>query len=128
MVELIRRFTWNFFRLENEHLNNCGQFRAVRDISIAPITTGINFTLIHSKLSKESGIRSRRKTTAWQTIVEEENTETTDDVTMDDLESNTADSVDTQMSTCDTAVILEVNEINATVKDVVSLLEPSKSV
>ena len=28
---------WNFFRLENEHLNNCGQFRAVRDISISPI-------------------------------------------------------------------------------------------
>ena len=27
---------WNFFRLENEHLNNCGQFRAVRDISIKP--------------------------------------------------------------------------------------------
>ncbi|KAF7493666.1 Xenotropic and polytropic retrovirus receptor 1 [Sarcoptes scabiei] len=25
------------FRLENEHLNNCGEFRAVRDISIAPI-------------------------------------------------------------------------------------------
>jgi hypothetical protein len=34
---LNRRFVWNFFRLENEHLNNCGQFRAVRDISIAPI-------------------------------------------------------------------------------------------
>ena len=32
-----RRFVWNYFRLENEHLNNCGQFRAVRDISIAPI-------------------------------------------------------------------------------------------
>ena len=32
-----RRFVWNFFRLENEHLNNCGQFRAVRDISIAPL-------------------------------------------------------------------------------------------
>lgn len=28
---------WNFFRLENEHLNNCGKFRAVRDISVAPI-------------------------------------------------------------------------------------------
>lgn len=28
---------WNFFRLENEHLNNCGQFRVVRDISIHPI-------------------------------------------------------------------------------------------
>ena len=36
-LELFRRFVWNFFRLENEHLNNCGEFRAVRDISIAPI-------------------------------------------------------------------------------------------
>ena len=25
------------FRLENEHLNNCGKFRAVRDISVAPL-------------------------------------------------------------------------------------------
>ena len=32
-----RRFVWNFFRLENEHLNNCGQFRVVRDISIRPL-------------------------------------------------------------------------------------------
>ena len=32
-----RRFIWNFFRLENEHLNNCGEFRAVRDISINPL-------------------------------------------------------------------------------------------
>ena len=31
------RFVWNFFRLENEHLNNCGKFRAVRDISVAPL-------------------------------------------------------------------------------------------
>jgi len=36
-LEVIRRFIWNFFRLENEHLNNCGKFRAVRDISVAPI-------------------------------------------------------------------------------------------
>uniref|UniRef100_A0A0A9YJX7 Xenotropic and polytropic retrovirus receptor 1 n=1 Tax=Lygus hesperus TaxID=30085 RepID=A0A0A9YJX7_LYGHE len=35
--EVFRRFIWNFFRLENEHLNNCGKFRAVRDISVAPI-------------------------------------------------------------------------------------------
>ena len=37
LLELFRRFVWNFFRLENEHLNNCGEFRAVRDISIAPL-------------------------------------------------------------------------------------------
>ncbi|XP_022180680.1 xenotropic and polytropic retrovirus receptor 1-like [Myzus persicae] len=36
-LEVMRRFVWNFFRLENEHLNNCGRFRAVRDISVAPI-------------------------------------------------------------------------------------------
>lgn len=28
---------WNFFRLEAEHLNNVGEFRAVRDISLQPI-------------------------------------------------------------------------------------------
>ena len=26
MLEVFRRFVWNFFRLENEHLNNCGNF------------------------------------------------------------------------------------------------------
>jgi hypothetical protein len=35
-IEIFRRFIWNYFRLENEHLNNCGEFRAVRDISIRP--------------------------------------------------------------------------------------------
>lgn len=25
-LEVFRRFVWNFFRLENEHLNNCGKF------------------------------------------------------------------------------------------------------
>ncbi len=37
ILEVFRRFVWNFFRLENEHLNNVGEFRAVRDISIHPV-------------------------------------------------------------------------------------------
>ena len=37
-LEIVRRFIWNFFRLENEHLNNCGEFRAVRDIYLAPLS------------------------------------------------------------------------------------------
>ena len=37
ILEVFRRFVWNFLRLENEHLNNCGGFRAVRDISIVPV-------------------------------------------------------------------------------------------
>ncbi|KMQ97634.1 xenotropic and polytropic retrovirus receptor 1 [Lasius niger] len=36
-LEVFRRFMWNYFRLENEHLYNVGKFRAVRDISIGPI-------------------------------------------------------------------------------------------
>ncbi|XP_012222126.1 solute carrier family 53 member 1-like isoform X3 [Linepithema humile] len=36
-LEVFRRFTWNYFRLENEHLYNVGKFRAVRDISIGPV-------------------------------------------------------------------------------------------
>ena len=28
---------WNFFRVENEHVTNVGQFRAVRDISLYPV-------------------------------------------------------------------------------------------
>ncbi|OAD80485.1 hypothetical protein PHYBLDRAFT_92774, partial [Phycomyces blakesleeanus NRRL 1555(-)] len=27
LLEAYRRIQWNFFRLENEHINNCGQFR-----------------------------------------------------------------------------------------------------
>lgn len=37
LLECARRFVWNFFRLENEHVNNCGEFRAVRDINLRPI-------------------------------------------------------------------------------------------
>jgi hypothetical protein len=31
-LEIIRRFIWNFFRLENEHLNNCG--KSIRKIEV----------------------------------------------------------------------------------------------
>eukprot|EP01084_Bolivina_argentea_P291837 501619_1 len=31
-IEIIRRCIWNIFRLENEHINNCGEFRVVKDI------------------------------------------------------------------------------------------------
>ncbi|KAG0351340.1 EXS family-domain-containing protein [Gamsiella multidivaricata] len=31
-VEVLRRWIWNFFRVENEYLNNCNQLRATKDI------------------------------------------------------------------------------------------------
>ncbi|XP_041014208.1 phosphate transporter PHO1 homolog 1 [Juglans microcarpa x Juglans regia] len=33
-LEVTRRGLWNFFRLENEHLNNAGKFRAVKTIPL----------------------------------------------------------------------------------------------
>nr|XP_043614561.1 phosphate transporter PHO1 homolog 9-like [Erigeron canadensis] len=33
-LEIIRRGIWNFFRLENEHLNNVGKYRAVKTVPL----------------------------------------------------------------------------------------------
>lgn len=58
MLFLFRRFVWNFFRLENEHLNNCGKFRAVRDIFIAPMDSS-DQTLILRMMDEEDGVTNR---------------------------------------------------------------------
>ncbi|CAF1649579.1 unnamed protein product [Rotaria magnacalcarata] len=60
LIEVFRRFIWNYFRLENEHLNNCGEFRAVRDISIAPISTIVDHGTLEDMMDKENGIHNRR--------------------------------------------------------------------
>ncbi|XP_058175501.1 solute carrier family 53 member 1 isoform X2 [Anopheles ziemanni] len=57
-LEVFRRFVWNFFRLENEHLNNCGKFRAVRDISIAPIDSN-DQVIILKMMDDEDGVVNR---------------------------------------------------------------------
>lgn len=57
-LEVFRRFVWNFFRLENEHLNNCGKFRAVRDISIAPIDASDQNQILHM-MDEHDGIINR---------------------------------------------------------------------
>ncbi|KAG0349493.1 hypothetical protein BG004_005155 [Podila humilis] len=51
LVEVLRRWMWNFFRLENEHLNNCGQFRAIKDI---PLPFHIHFEGDDSSTHEES--------------------------------------------------------------------------
>ncbi|CAF3446297.1 unnamed protein product [Rotaria sp. Silwood1] len=61
LIEIFRRFIWNYFRLENEHLNNCGEFRAVRDISIAPIPNTVDYTTLEDMMDKDKGIKNRRQ-------------------------------------------------------------------
>ena len=60
-LEVFRRFVWNFFRLENEHLNNCGQFRAVRDISISPIQV-TDLAVIEKMMDDDDGVINRQHT------------------------------------------------------------------
>jgi hypothetical protein len=103
LVEVFRRFLWNFFRLENEHLNNCGEFRAVRDISIAPVSNDIDYALIEYKLSKEPGIRNRRRIVPKEMTSVQEEISTTDDTTV--FSNNPT-------STCDTTSVIDVDEIN----------------
>uniref|UniRef100_T1JMQ6 Xenotropic and polytropic retrovirus receptor 1 n=1 Tax=Strigamia maritima TaxID=126957 RepID=T1JMQ6_STRMM len=59
-LEVFRRFVWNYFRLENEHLNNCGKFRAVRDISVAPINAGDQSELL-KMMDEPDGVNNRKK-------------------------------------------------------------------
>lgn len=59
-LEVFRRFVWNYFRLENEHLNNCGKFRAVRDISVAPIESSDQIQILRM-MDEEDGVINRGK-------------------------------------------------------------------
>ncbi|XP_077986071.1 xenotropic and polytropic retrovirus receptor 1 homolog [Glandiceps talaboti] len=59
-LEVFRRFIWNFFRLENEHLNNCGQFRAVRDISVAPLCED-DIAQLEAMMDEDDGVNNRKK-------------------------------------------------------------------
>ncbi|XP_063237550.1 solute carrier family 53 member 1-like isoform X2 [Bacillus rossius redtenbacheri] len=59
-LEVFRRFLWNFFRLENEHLNNCGKFRAVRDISVAPLDASDHAHILRM-MDELDGVDHRRK-------------------------------------------------------------------
>jgi len=39
LAEVMRRFQWNNIRMENEHVNNCGLFRATKEI---PLPYGVD--------------------------------------------------------------------------------------
>ena len=50
--------------MENEHLNNCGQFRAVRDISISPIQA-TDVAIIEKMMDLEDGVQNRPNTISF---------------------------------------------------------------
>lgn len=52
VMEILRRIIWNVFRLENEQLNNCGLFRATKDI---PLPFSVNEVHLPVSMSTEEG-------------------------------------------------------------------------
>ncbi|RXN26723.1 xenotropic and polytropic retrovirus receptor 1-like protein [Labeo rohita] len=53
----IRRFVW-IFCLENKHLNNCSEFRAVRDVSVLSLNAD-DQTLLEQMMEQKDHVRNR---------------------------------------------------------------------
>ncbi|CAF4243707.1 unnamed protein product, partial [Adineta steineri] len=109
-----RRFIWNYFRLENEHLNNCGNFRAVRDISIAPISTTIDHGTLEDMMDKDRGIKNRRKAKRHDLIQKLNNEDIKSE--MNDFEATT----DLSLRTLSTNSNPITDELNTTLAAAVS--------
>ncbi|EDV99410.1 GH13040 [Drosophila grimshawi] len=62
ICEIARRFIWNFLRLENEHLYNCGNYRATRDIFVSALNSRDEL-LVETMLdeSRRSSLAARRQ-------------------------------------------------------------------
>lgn len=52
LAEALRRFQWNFFRMENEHANNCGQFRVIKELPLP-------FEIISAGLDADDRVSSK---------------------------------------------------------------------
>ncbi|XP_031565789.1 xenotropic and polytropic retrovirus receptor 1 homolog [Actinia tenebrosa] len=98
LCEVFRRFVWNFFRLENEHLNNCGQFRAVRDISFMPKDTH-HQAQIEDIMDDENGLgpdskRKRKASIMIKSITTNKRSSPTNEII---IENDTARDLDTRV-------------------------------
>ncbi|EDW30512.1 GL26825 [Drosophila persimilis] len=60
LLEITRRFIWNYLRLENEHLYNCGKFRATRDIHLAALNPRQE-RMLESMMDESDGVSNRRQ-------------------------------------------------------------------
>ncbi|XP_017086397.1 xenotropic and polytropic retrovirus receptor 1 homolog [Drosophila eugracilis] len=60
ILEITRRFIWNYVRLENEHLFNCGKFRATRDIHLAALNPHQE-QMLERLMDESDGVSNRRK-------------------------------------------------------------------
>ncbi|RXN33960.1 xenotropic and polytropic retrovirus receptor 1-like protein [Labeo rohita] len=54
----LRCSVWIFFCLENKHLNNCSEFRAVQDVSVSSLNAD-DQTLLEQMMEQEDHVRNR---------------------------------------------------------------------
>ncbi|CAF1049331.1 unnamed protein product [Didymodactylos carnosus] len=123
LIEIFRRFIWNYFRLENEHLNNCGQFRAVRDISITPIINSTDYSTLEDMMDKKDGVKNRKKSKRHELISnkktikkykQQQSITTTDNNIMNDDQMQTK--TDTLMELFNTDAILSSLQLNSNIE------------
>ncbi|XP_037932123.1 xenotropic and polytropic retrovirus receptor 1-like [Teleopsis dalmanni] len=57
-LEIFRRYIWNYLRLENEQLYNLGKFRTMQDISLSPIYSNDEATLLRM-MEEIDGVTNR---------------------------------------------------------------------
>jgi hypothetical protein len=73
--EMLRRIQWNIFRLENEHANNCGQFRAIKEIPLPYQIDSHASPPSHSKYIHADDSKTRDIEVGEETDEEEEGSE-----------------------------------------------------
>ncbi|KAI8063307.1 EXS family-domain-containing protein, partial [Gongronella butleri] len=55
LMEAFRRFVWNFYRMENEHLNNCGNYRAIKEIPLPFALQDVYGSSVEDQVDVEEG-------------------------------------------------------------------------
>ncbi|KAJ8397162.1 hypothetical protein AAFF_G00010160 [Aldrovandia affinis] len=72
-LEVFRRFIWNIFRLEYEHLNNCSQLRAIPELPLSPLTLNghslLERIMDQEDLAKDHGKHSTVKKKLYLTLI-----------------------------------------------------------
>ncbi|KAL7836761.1 hypothetical protein AOLI_G00280450 [Acnodon oligacanthus] len=63
-LEVLRRSMWNLFRLENEHLKNCEQCRAVRDFDFPSGTVNMPEQFLQEKLMDQDELDNNEHNTS----------------------------------------------------------------
>ena len=93
-------------------MNNCGEFRAVRDISVSPLSTGIDYKLINYKLQNQPGIRKRNRIGPNTASIQDDDKSGSDASANEEAQNGTVSSLENRPSKSDITTVQTINEVN----------------